>query len=59
MAGRPEHARDSSLQDERRVRAELTVTAAIKPTAKELAANPRSRRRACALSEKFNHDVLR
>jgi 16S rRNA (cytosine1402-N4)-methyltransferase len=43
MAGRPEHARDSSLQDERQVRAELTVTAAIKPTAKELAANPRSR----------------
>jgi len=43
MAGRPEHARDSSHQDERQVRAKLTVTAAIKPTAKELAANPRSR----------------
>lgn len=43
MAGRPEHARDSSLQDDRQVRAELTVTSAIKPTARELAANPRSR----------------
>ena len=43
MAGRPEHAGDSSLQEERQIRAELTVTAAIKPTEKELAANPRSR----------------
>ena len=43
MAGRPEHAKDSRLQDERQVRAKMTPTSAIKPTAKELAYNPRSR----------------
>lgn len=43
MAGRPEHSRDSRLQDEREIRAEMIATRPILPTEAEIAQNPRSR----------------
>jgi 16S rRNA (cytosine1402-N4)-methyltransferase len=43
MAGRPEHANDSSLQDEREVQAKMISTRAIAPSETEISQNPRSR----------------
>lgn len=43
MAGRPEHAGDSRLQDERTVRAAMISTRPVTPTEAEMQMNPRSR----------------
>lgn len=43
MAGRPEHGRDSRLQDERLELAHLPRTKPIRPTEQEISENPRSR----------------
>lgn len=43
MAGRPEHANDSRLQDERRVQAKMISTRAIAPSEDEINQNSRSR----------------
>lgn len=43
MAGRPEHAGDSRLQEERTVLAKMVSTRPILPTDEEISMNPRSR----------------